>query len=178
MRRDFLSESSILALRGLLGLTIHTIFAPNLDAAGAHLAAWKLSLLLKKDLFVNFSCKWSETPLYLNDSWLIEVAPSTEPIGILRNASGALVEPCTISMYEAQPIRKIELFEYRYDLDEGTEESVHYDRAIVFRCAEERSFCISCMLNGPGTANYLHFSEDNGVIQEMIDESTIRLVVE
>jgi hypothetical protein len=81
-------------------------------------------------------------------------------------------------MYKAQPIRKIEIFEYRYDLDEGTEESVHYDRAIVFRGAEERSFCISCMLNGPGTANYLHFSEDNGVIQEMIDESTIRLVLE
>jgi hypothetical protein len=177
MRQDFLSESSILA-RGLLGLTIHTIFAPNLDAAGAHLAAGKLSMLLQKDLFLNFSCKWSETPLYLNDSWLIEVAPSTEPIGILRNASGALVEPCTISMYKAQPIRKIEIFEYRHDLDEGTDESVHYDRAIVFRCAEERSFCISCMLNGPGTADYLHFSEDNGVIQEMIDEATIRLVLE
>jgi hypothetical protein len=34
------------------------------------------------------------------------------------------------------------------------------------------------MLNGPGTADYLHFSEDNGVIQEMIDEATIRLVLE
>jgi hypothetical protein len=26
------------------------------------LAAWKLSMLLQKDLFLNFSCKWSETP--------------------------------------------------------------------------------------------------------------------
>jgi hypothetical protein len=82
----------------------------------------------------------------------------------------ALISPCTISIYKAQPIRKIEIFEYLYDLDEGTEESVHYDRAIVFRCDEEWNFCISCMLNGPGTANYLHFSEDNG-IQEVIDES-------
>jgi hypothetical protein len=178
MGQDFLSESSILTLRGLLGLTIHTIFAPNLDAAGAHLAAWKLSMFLQRELFVNFSCEWSETPLYLNDSWLIEVAEASEPIGIPRNTSGTLVEPCTISMYKAQPIRKIEIFEYRYDLDEGIEESVHYDRAIVFRCAEGRSFCISCMLNGPGTANYLHFSEDDGVIREMIDESTIRLVLE
>src|SRR3979411_3350583 len=111
MRQDFLSESSIFALRGLLGLTIHTIFAPNLDAAGAHLAAWKLSMLLKKDLFVNFSCEWSETPRYLNDSWLIEVAESSEPIGILQDASGTLIAPCTISMSKAQPIRKIEIFE-------------------------------------------------------------------
>ena len=178
MRQDFLSESSILVLRELLGLTIHTIFAPNVDAAGAHLAAWKLSMFLKKDLFVNFSCQWSETPRYLNDSWLIEVAEAVEPIGILRNESGALIEPCTISMYKAQPIKKIEIFEYRYDLDEGAEESVNYDRAIVFRCAEGRSFCISCMLNGPGIATYVHFSEDDDVIREMIDQSSIRLVLE
>jgi hypothetical protein len=178
MKRDFLSDKSVLVLRELIGVTIYAIFAPNLDAAGAHLAAWKLSMLLGKDSFVNFSCEWSETPGYLNDSWLIEVARSSDAIGILTDASGALIAPCTISMYRAQPIRKIEVFEYRYAPDDEGPESVHYDQAILFDCAEERTFCIACLLNGPGTANYLHFSEDAGVIQEMLNGSSVRLVLE
>jgi hypothetical protein len=82
-------------------------------------------------------------------------------------------------MYSAQPIRKIEIFEYRYAPDdEGPEESVHYDQAILFDCAEERTFCIACLLNGPGIAHDLHFSEDTGVIHEMLNGSTVRLVLE
>jgi hypothetical protein len=38
-REQFLADDSIFALRRLLGISIHTIFAPNLDAAGGHLAA-------------------------------------------------------------------------------------------------------------------------------------------
>jgi hypothetical protein len=179
MRQDLLSDESVSALRKLLGITVHTIFAPKLDAAGAHLAAWKLSILIKKDYFVNFSCKWSETPRYLNDSWLIKVAESSNPIGIQQDDSGALIAPCTISMCKAQPIIKIQIYDYCYaPEDEGPDESVQYDQAILFHCAEERAFCISCLLSGPGIAEDLHFSEDAGVIQEMIDGSTVRLVLE
>jgi hypothetical protein len=175
----FLSNESISTLRRLIGVSIHTIFAPTLDAAGAHLAAWKLSMLISKDNFVNFSCEWAETPRFMNDSWLITVSESSDPIGIERNESGALVSPCTISMYYAKPIRKIEIFDYSYsENDEDQEESVHYDQAILFNCEEKRSFCIACMLNGPGIAEYLHFSEDNRVIQEMLSESNRRLVLE
>jgi hypothetical protein len=78
-------------------------------------------------------------------------------------------------MYSAQPIRKLEIFEYRNS--PTNEEPVHYDQAIWFHCAKERAFCIACLLNGPGTANYLHFSEDAGVIQEMLNGSTVRLVL-
>jgi len=102
----FLSNESISTLRGLLGVSIHTIFATQLDAAGAHLAAWKLSMLLAKDDFVNFSCEW------------------------------------------------------------------------LFHCDDGRAFCIACMLNGPGVAEYLHFSEDQRVIQEMLIHSTSRLCLE
>jgi hypothetical protein len=179
MRQNLLSDQSVSVLRKLLGIKVYTIFAPNLDAAGAHLAASKLSMLIKKDHFVNFSCEWSETPRYLNDSWLIEVAESSNPIGIQQDDSGALIAPCTIKMYRAQPIIEIQIYNYCYVPEkEGPEESVQYDQAILFRCAEERAFCIGCLLNGPGIANDLHFSEDAGAIQEMIDSSTVRLVLE
>jgi hypothetical protein len=179
MRQNPLSDESVSVIRKLLGVKVHTIFAPNLDAAGAHLAASKLSILIKKDHFVNFSCEWSETPRYLNDSWLIEVAESSNPIGIQQDDSGALIAPCTISLYRAQPIIKIQIYDYCYaPEDEGPEESVQYDQAILFHCAEERAFCIGCLLNGPGIANDLHFSEDAGVIQELLNGSTNRLVLE
>jgi hypothetical protein len=178
-RQSFLSDASISVLRLLLGVQVFTIFAPNLDAAGSHLAAWKFSFLIRKDFFVNVSCEWSETPRFLNDSWLITFSESSDPIGIAKNASGALTAPCTISMYKAEPIEKIEIFEYHDDADGELDESVHYDKAIVFRCGRDgRSFCICCMLNGPGIATDLHFSEDPVVIEEMVSGSKVRLVLE
>jgi len=135
-------------------------------------------MLLSKDAFINFSCKWSETPQFLNDSWQITVAKDGEPLDIAQNASGALIDPCTISMYHATPIEKIEILEYSYAAeDEGPEEAVAYDQAILFHCAD-RNFCIACILNGPGIATYLHFSENAEVIQQLVSESTVRLVIE
>jgi hypothetical protein len=173
----FLSSASISSLRNLLGRSIHTIFTPHLDVAGAHLAAPQMSMLVSKDIFINFSCDWSETPRFLNDSWLITVSESRNPIGIDRDESGALLEPCTISMYRAKPIRNIEIFEYQDEDHETPEESVHYDQAIHFKCDEDRSFCIACMLNGPGISEYLHFSEDVHVIREMASQSKCRVVL-
>jgi len=180
MSRDlFLTDESVAALRRLLGRVIHTIYTPNLDAAGAHLAAWTLSMLLDKDSFMNFSCEWFETPHFLNDSWQITVAEARSPLKITVNESGALIAPCTISMYKAKPISKIEIFAFTNAADnEGIEETVNYDQAILFTCDGARPFCIGCMLNGPGIATYLRFSEYPEVIQEIVDGSTVRLVLE
>src|SRR5258707_255851 len=122
---EFLTDESVSALRLLLGRSIHTVYAPNLDAAGGHLAAWTLSMLLGKDSFMNFSCQWSETPHFLNDSWQITVAEDCVPLRILLSDSDALVEPCTISMYGAKPIQRIEIHSYTNGGDnEGIEETV------------------------------------------------------
>lgn len=174
-KSELLSSESIAALQNLLCKSIYTIWAPNLDAAGAHLAAWTLSMNLSKDSFMNFSCEWSETPYYLNDSWQITVQEGIAPLNIKRQADGAYLDVCTISLYQAKPIRQIEILTYE-DIDKDRpEETVHYDQAIKFVCEEGKMFCIGCLLNGPGIATYLHFSEDPSVIQEMTDGSTARL---
>jgi len=173
----FLSDDSIATLRRLLGVSIHKIFTPSLDAAGAHLAAPSLSFLLGKDSFINFSCVWHETPKFLNDSWQLEVCEATDPTNIKMDSSRALLEPCSISLYHSKPIATIEIFNYRL-LDDEEEENVHYDQAILFRCTDGRAFCISCMLNGPGIAEFLHFSEDQIVIREMLNSSNLRLTLE
>ena len=174
----FLSTESISALRQLLGKTIHTIWAPNLDAAGAHLAAWTLSMLLGQGSFMNFTCQWHETPYYLNDSWQITVTEDSDPINIAKDSTGAFLGVCNISMFFAKPIEKIDIFAYTNSADnEGPEETVNYDQAILFSCEGEKAFCIGCMLNGPGIATYLHFSEDRSAIQTIVERSTIRLTL-
>jgi hypothetical protein len=173
-----ISDESIETLRRLIGVSVHTIWCPNLDAAGAHLAAWTLAMLIEKGRFFNFSCEWSETPIYLNDSWMIEVFEASGPANILKNNEGAYLNVCSISMWRAQPIEQIEIFEYQTETDkEHPEETTLYDQALVFRCAGGRSFCICCLLNGPGIATYLHFSEDPAVVEEMTSGSKVRLVL-
>lgn len=177
-QKRLLTDKSIQSLKRLLGKTIYTLFSPNLDAAGAHLSAWTLSMLLSKDVFMNFSCEWSETPELRNDSWQITVAEDISPLKIAINGDGSLLSPCTISMYQAKPINKIEIFSYSNSSDDGApEEAVCYDQAIVFSCEGGRVFCIGCMLDGPGIADYLHFSEDSTVIQSMVENSSIRLTL-
>ena len=177
-KQEFLSEDSVSALRQLLGKTIHTLFAPNLDAAGGHLAAWTLSMQLSKGSFMNFSCEWSETPHFLNDSWQITVAEGHDPLKIQINDTGSLMAPCTISMYEAKPIKRIDIFAHTNSADdEGPEEIVNYDQAILFTRDGDTGFCIGCMLNGPGIATHLHFSEDSEVIRTMVDGASIRLTL-
>jgi len=176
--QNFLSTDSISALRKLLGRTIHTLCAPNLDAAGAHLAAWTLSMDLGQHSFMNFSCAWQETPNFLNDSWLITVEEDSSPLNIARNDDGAYIGVCHIHMYFAKPIRKIDVFAYTNSADnEGPEETANYDQAVLFTCEGDRAFCIGCMLNGPGIATYLHFSEDQSGIQTIVEHSTVRLTL-
>jgi len=177
-RAQFLTDESISVLQRLVGLGVHRLYAPKPDVAGAHLAAWTLSMLSGQGDFVNFSCEWSETPHFMNDSWQITVAEASIPLKIATDEKGALLGPCTISMYHAKPIRKIEVFSYTNVSDnDGAEETVNYDQAILFTCEGDRVFCIGCMLEGPGIATFLHFSEDPAVIQTIVEGSAIRLTL-
>jgi hypothetical protein len=176
--QGFLSTDSIAALRLLIGKTVHTLWAPNLDAAAAHLAACSLSMLLGNGSFMNFSCKWQETPHLLIDSWLISVHQDDAPLHIAKDNTGAFRDVCTINMYFAKPIKRIDIFAYtnRFD-NEPPEETVNYDQSILFTCEGDRKFCIGCMLSGPGIAKYLNFSEDQKTIETIVEHSTVRLTL-
>jgi len=175
--RSQLSDESIIALESLIGSTIHTIFATNLDAAGGHLAGWKLSMMLSNKLFMTFECEWQETPFFLMDSWGIKVKLAQNPLGIALNADGALIDCSHIHIYESSSIERIEVYRFadEYQRDEVAE-SVEFDGALVFR-SQRRDFVIGCSMDGPGIATYLHFSEDARVIAELTDGAECRLVL-
>jgi hypothetical protein len=82
-------------------------------------------------------------------------------------------------MYGATAIRSIEVYQFRDAYESGgISEAVEYDGAIRFCCDEGRQFAIGCLLNGPGAATYLHFSEDQTVVADMLREASVRLVLE
>ena len=173
-----ISPESLATLQSLLGRSIPTMFAPRLDASGAHLAGRQISMLLADGSFATFECVWSETQEYLIDSWVITVAKSDQPLGIPIDASGSIVDPCTISVFGAKPIRLITIYQAVdiHDGDKG-EEAVKYDGTLVFAGEDGPYFAIGCMLNGPGCAEDLHFSVDAGIIESLIGDSKARLIL-
>jgi hypothetical protein len=173
-----LSDESIANLRRILGRSIHTIFAPNLDAAGPHLASWALSMMKGVGSFITFECERRETPYFMLDSWIIHVAESSQPLRIERNESDGLISCSTISIYNATPVEAIDVYRFTDSHeDKGVSEAVEYDGAIIFRCEQGKQFAIGCSLNGPGIAEFVHFSEDTGVIADLIGSGKLRLTL-
>ncbi len=173
-----ISAASEEALRMLLGRSIHTIYSPNLDVGGGLAAGWKFAILLGKDEFLNLEFEWSETPHFLLDSWKIAATLSAKPIGVQVRDDGALVAPCTIKLYGATPIRRVEVIHFKDSATGGgVFESTSFDGALVFHCDGGRRFAIGCMLNGPGLATYLQFSETEDGIARLLEQGTMRLVL-
>src|ERR1700675_3541036 len=160
-------ESSVRALRRLLGRRVYTIYAPCLQVAGPHLTEPSLSILTTDNdnenwvhKFIVFSCDYFETPNFALDYWQVHVSDEEMPDRIPVNSDRCLVAPCTINLYKAEPIDRIEIFSFDLSRNDGTrQEEVSYDQAIRFHSGERASFCVACQLNGPGIRTEVHFSE-------------------
>jgi hypothetical protein len=177
-----ISESGLFVLQGLTGRHLHTVFTPCLQVAGMHLTAPSFSIPLSEKTaekwvhrYVNISCEWSETPLMLQDYWNILASCEDKPSGIDVDSRGAIIAPCTINFYKAEPIKKIEIYEFQWSAGQETDlEAVTYDQAIRFEHEGGTAFCIACLLDGPGIATEVHISEDEKTISQFLQGSRLR----
>lgn len=177
--RSTLSDTSIANLRLILGHTVHSLSSPNLDAAGPELASWALSIWMEKGRYITFECEWRETPVFMLDFWTIHVAENSHPLRIKTDESGALISPCSISIYNATPVEAIDVYRFSDSHeDKGISEAVEYDGALVFRCQNEKQFAIFCSLHGPGLAEYLRFTESPEVIARVLATEVLRLTLQ
>jgi len=181
-----ISESSILALKSLIGRQVHRVYAPSLDVAGTHVAAPSFSVSISDQIgdawvhrFVNLKATWSETPRFMNDYWEIQASDDQTPVGISVNAENAMLSPCSISFYEngGSMIARIEIYSLSVSDFEDDNESVLYDKALQFVRENGSSFCVACQLNGPGIAEFVRLSEDPKVIQEFLEDCALRLTL-
>jgi hypothetical protein len=80
-----------------------------------------------------------------------------------------------VHFYGATPITRIDIYKLeRTNSDSENTENVCYDKAILFRTTDGKSFCFACQLNGPGTANEFHLSEDEETIRGFLNGSALR----
>ncbi len=178
------SETTILALKTLIGRQVHTVYAPILGVAGTHVAAQSFAISISDQIgkvwnhrFLNLKAIWSETPRFMNDYWELQAFEDQRPLGIGVNAENAMVSPCSIHFYEngGSEVTSIQVYTLSSpDLEDATE-SVVYDKVIEFVRANGTSFCIACQLNGPGIADDVHLTEDPAVRQGFLEHCQLRL---
>ena len=177
-------QETISALRVLIGRQVHTIYAPVLAVAGAHVAAPSLAISISDQVggrwvhrFLNLKAVWSETPRFMNDYWELQAFEGPAPLGISTNAESAMISPCSIHFYGAGGLEVTNIRVYTYsapDLEDASE-SVIYDKVLQFQRANGSSFCIACQLNGPGLAEDVHLTEDPVIIQAFLEDCQQRL---
>ena len=184
--RAQISDADVSVLRSMIGNRFYTVYAPCLQVAGAHLTAPSFSIPVFDKITGNWShryvvirCEWSETPVALSDYWQMYVSCESDPHGIEVNSTGAIVAPCTIKYFQATPISKIEIYEFRWSAGlKNGQETVVYDQAIRFEQENGKAFCIACQLDGPGVATEVHISEDEETIRQFLEGAHLRMRVE
>jgi hypothetical protein len=180
-----LSNSSLTAVKQLLGRTVVSIYAPCLQVAAQDFTAPSFSIPISDEIggkwlhrYIIIRCEWYETPVTWTDYWQILVADELKPHGIEDDPQKGIVAPCTIKFYKAKPVNKIGIYSSARSAGEGNDfEEVEFDQAIRFWCEDGKSFCISCRINGPGIATEVHISEDEQTIEGFLKDSKSRLTL-
>lgn len=178
-----ISEAGLSVLQSMIGNSFFSIYAPCLQVAGSHLTAPSLSIPVFDRVTGNWSrqyiviqCNWSETPLTFTDYWQMLVSRGEKPDRIDVDPTGAIIAPCTIKYFRATPICKIDVYEFErsIEVDRGRE-TVKYDQGIRFETESGKTFCIACLLNGPGIATEVSISEDDETIGRFLEGSRLRV---
>ena len=171
-----LHGTSIEVLKNLTGRRACRILTPCLQIAGRHFTAPSLSIEKGQEAYVGISCEWFESPYTKTDYWRISISETRLPTGIDVRSDGALIAPCTINFFEAEPISSVEIHSSRWAWsDDDAEEHIEYDSALLFDSLDRRRFCIWCQLNGPGIATEVHFTEDRELISEILNRRQLRM---
>ena len=171
-----LDGASIAALRSLIGSRSYRILTPCLQVAGRHFTAPSLSIEKRLNAYIAIGCEWFETSHSWANYWRIVISETSIPRGIEVRSDGALIAPCTIRFYNAEPISSIEVHSSRWDWShDDEEEHVEYDSALLFHMTDSRVFCVWCHPNGPGILTEVQFTEDRELISEILKSTQLRL---
>ena len=169
-----ISEEGISALRRLLGITVSQIVSPGLDVDDPFTSSPSFSIPLGEKEYLIIENKWLETPNEYIDYYQITVHVSAKPKDIKVSAGGNLHFPLSsISMRLPSPIVKIDVHEDSRSNPEG-EESVAYDRAIIFYLADRIRFSISAH---DSAADLLDFTKDEEKVREFVNGYPCRISI-
>ena len=145
-----LNDANLSALRSLIGSKPSRILAPCLQVAGQHSTSHSLSIEKGLNAYIELSCESFETPHSRDDYWRIVVAEATAPKGINVRSDGALVAPCTINLYGAEPISSIEIYSSRGDWSDDMKSMWSTTLRFSFICMKIGGFVFGVSSTGQG----------------------------
>ena len=171
------SDESIDALRKILGLSVLQIFSPGLDVEDAYISSPNFSIPLDGKGYVVIEIEWLETPKHYLDYYQISASFSRKPKGVsVGNEEGigeVLNYPISsITLRPLSPVVKITIHEQK---DSEDDESIAYDRTIIFHREDGGKFSISAH---DSIADLLDFTKDKAEINSIIEDSICRIVLE
>jgi hypothetical protein len=146
-----ITKEGLTTLRQIIGLSPHQIFSPGIDVNDVFISSPNYSIPLKSKRknfgWLNIEIEWFETPKELLDYYRISVNLSDKPKDIKvisdEHYKEILNFPLSsISTYSPSLISKITIHEETWQ-DAECEESIAYDRAIIFHREDESRFSIS-----------------------------------
>ena len=174
-----LDDGSQRSLMNLIRVRPWRILTPCIQVAGMHITSPSLSIERGPQAYSAISCAWFESPHTFKDYWRLSITETASPAGIEVRSDGALVSPCTISLFGATPISSIEIYNSRWDWSGGeAEERVEWDSAILFHLQDRRRFCVWCQVDGLGIATEVSFTESQELITGALIGAALRIRIE
>jgi hypothetical protein len=174
-----ISQEGISALRKLLGVNVCRIFSPGLDVYDHLLSTPSLSIPVDGNGYVIVENSWMETPKEYIDYWQISVHSSQQPkdikVATVEGIENVMQFPVSsINLQQASHIVRIYIYEAEWE-DPECEESVLYDKGVVFEREDGSRFCI---MANESIADLLEFTKDEEEIERLIQESRCRIKLE
>jgi hypothetical protein len=178
-----ITKEGIKALRQIIGLSPPQIFSPGIDVDGEFISSPNYSIPLKSKRknfgWLNIKIEWLETPKECINYYRISLNLSDKPKDIKVISDEHFKEVLdfplsSISTYSPSLILKITIHEETWQATE-CEESIAYDRAIIFHREDESRFSISA---SDTIADLLEFTKSEQRIKEIIENCRCRLTIE
>lgn len=174
-----ITDEGISALRGVLGLSPQQVFSPGVEVEDEFVSSPSYSIPMENRGWLIIENAWLETPKDYIDYYRLSVHSSPKPkdisVGSKEHIGEVLNFPLSsISIGPPSPIVKIGIYEAGWSDPEG-EESVAYDRALIFHRADGGRFAIS---THDSIADLLDFTKVEQRVQEFIDSCRCRVSIE
>lgn len=169
-----ISDEGIEALRSTIGQSPHLLYTRFVEVDARNIWAPNFSLPLGERAYCVVESDWADTPVHAIDYHSIEVSIRDWPKGIARMASfsgqSAMGYPSTVCL--RTPNSALIRAHVLETSEEVEDESVRYDRALIFVREDGYQFSLAASDSIRGG---LFFSDDQSVIQTLFRDFNERI---
>ena len=173
------SDQSVAALRTLVGIPVSQIFSPGVDVWDSYVSSPHYSIPVENQGWVVIENIWRETPAEYLNYFQLKARHSKTPKGISTGKAKYIGEVLkypisSVHIASLSPVVRIGVHEYTFS-NRRYEDSVAYDRGIVFHRADGSKFAIWAQ---DSIAELMELSKHRGRVNAFMKKHPCRVCVE